>query len=366
MANEEKKIQLSFAAINKVIVDSIPQPVENDGRKNYISWGSDDMYPNFLYDLYLNCATLQSIIDGTVNYIGGDGVVSNISLKKANLKGETFEYVISKLASDYMIFGIAYMQVVRNKIGGIAEIYWLDARFVRSDKENELFYYNEDYGKKWGRAYKTVVYPKFVSDATGVATSVVCIKTPVSRGTYGTPAYGSAIKSVVTEVEIDKFHLNELDNNFMPSAVISFNSGIPSDEEKAEIEKNIQEKFSGAENAGRFILSFNNGKDNATTIERLSSDDFDKRYESLSKKTQQRIFTAFGASPVLFGCYQEGTGFNDQDYPEAFKLYNRTRVRPIQKLFIDAFDKVFGVEGSLTIKPFSINWEDDAKEEVVN
>lgn len=364
----DNKIQLSFASTDKIWEEAIPQPIENDSRKNYISWGADDMYPNFLYDLYLNCSTLQSIIDGTVNYIGGDGIQSNTGQKTANFKGETYDYLISKLASDYMIFGIAYIQVVRNRAGGIAELYWLDARYVRSDKENELFYYNEDYGKKWGRSNKTIVYPKFVEDAVGVPASVVCIKTPTSRGTYGNPIYGSAVKAVVTEVEIDKFHLNEIDNNFMGSAVISFNSGIPDDEQKKQIEKDVREKFSGAGNAGRFILSFNNGKDNATTIERLSADDFDKRYESLSQKTQQRIFTAFGCSPILMGSFNAGGGisFNDDEYQHSFKLYNRTRVRPIQKLFVDAFDKIFGLTGSITINPFSIDWSDDSKEEEVN
>lgn len=362
-----EKIQLGFAAIDKTYEESIPSSAEYDYKgKGHIAWGTGDDYPVFLYSLFLECPTLQSIINGTTNFISGDGVVPNVGLKKANMKGETYDDLVSLLASDYLTFGIAYLQVVRNKVGGIAELYWLDARFVRSDKENEMFTYNEDFGKKWGRSSKSIVYPKFVPDAVNVPSSIICIKTPTSRGTYGTPVWGSALKSVITEVEIDKFHLNEIENNFVGSAVININSGIPDDEQKREIEKNIQEKFTGAENAARFLLVFNNNAENATTVERLSGDDFDTRYDSLADKTQQQIFTAFGCSPVLMGVYQQGTGFNDQDYMQAFKLYNRTRVRPIQKQIIDAFDKVFGTVGSLTIKPFSIDWTEDGEEKNVN
>lgn len=352
----QQGVKLAFAAIDRKIEQNIPLPKESEDRgKNFIYWGEANDYPVFLHKLYLECPTLQTIINTTTDYVVGNGV-SCSRMTYPNRKKQTWDELFSLLAADYLNFGICYIQVIRNNAGKAAEFYHLDARFVRSDVKNEMFFYNEDFAKKYSRANKTIIYPKFVEDATTVAASVICLKTTHSRGVYGTPIWGSAVKSVVTEIEIDNFHLSELENNFAGSAILNFPNGIPSDEEVSEIEKRIEEKLVGSENAGRFVLNFCNGKDNAATIERLATDDFDKRYESLAKKTQQQIFTAFAANPNLFGCSSEGsTGFNSEEYEQSFKIYNRTRVRPIQGKLCDAIDRAFGAQGTIVIEPFSIN-----------
>lgn len=351
---DNKKVSLMFASIDKRLEKSIPSPRENaNAGRSHVIWGDGDDYPNFLYNCYLECPVLETVINGTVDFITGNGIITS-PMEYPNRKHESWEELINKLSADYLTFGVAYLQVIRDNAGRVSEFVHLDSRFVRSDQYNEVFYYNEEFGKKWGRRSKTLVYPKFVYDAVNVPTSVICIKTPMSRGTYGVPVWGAAVRAVMAEIEIDKFHLNELNNNFTASAIINFNNGTPTQEEASQIEQDVEEKLTGSDNAGRFILSFNNGKDNATTVERLGTDDFDERYNSLAKKTESQIYTAFGANPNLFGVATESNGFNSEEYESAFKIYNRCRIRPIQMKMIDAFDKALGMKGCITISPFSI------------
>lgn len=354
-----------FTAVKPYFVDTIPSNIEKDLRgKDFIQWGENDDYGNFLFKCYSECPVLQSIINGTVDYVIGDDIRLNVPGFdiKCNREGEAFREVITKVFIDYFTFGNGYLQVVKNYKGNISELYWLDARFVRSGLKNQVFYYNEDFGKKWGRSKKTIIYPAYMPDGKD-STSVYMFKTPNSRGTYGTPVWESAMKSVVTEIEIDKFHMSEIMNNFAGSAVINFNNGIPTPEQKAELEKNVSEKFGGSENAGRIMLSFNKGKDNATTVERIQTDDFDKRYESLAKKTMLQIYTVFGANANLFGVPTESNGFNAEEYQSSFKLYNRTRVKPVQRYISDRMDRLFGMQGSVTIVPFTI--EENTGEQAV-
>lgn len=361
---EENKVKVAFAAINKSIQKQIPSNKEGDTRgKSYVTWGEGDDYPNFIYKLYLDCPYVSTVINGSADYVTGDKIAS--SVKSNPNPVETWEDLISKLAIDYYTFGICYIQVIRDNAGRVSALYHLDARYVRMDEFNEMFFYNKEFGKKYGRSIKTVIYPKFIPDSN-IPASIVCIKTPFSRGVYGTSIWNSAVKSVVTEVQIDTFHLSEIDNNFAASAIINFCNGQPSEEQMDEIEKDVTEKFTGSENAGRFLLSFNNGKDNATTVERIGADDFDKRYESLEKKTQKQIFAAFGASPAIFGIERDSSGFSEEDYKNSYKLYNRTRIKPVQKKLIDAFDRIFGVSGSVVITPYSIEWGDKENNENVN
>jgi len=89
-------------------------------------------------------------------------------------------------------------------------------------------------------------------------------------------------------------------------------------------------------------------------------ENFGERYEALSKHIRQQIFTAFRANPNLFGIPTENLGFSQEEYQSAFKLYNRTMVRPIQRKICDAFDYIFGQPGMLTITPFSLEDGADA------
>lgn len=351
---QNKGMQIAFSAIDQRLKINIPSG-EQKKTSTYTFYGSDNKYPNFLYNAYNSCPSLQTIINGLADYTVGNGISSTVLTKpNPNMSWDEF---VNHLAADLWLYGICYYQVIRDKGGREAELYWLDALYMRTDDYEETFWYNEDFGKDYVKKQNTIIYPKYKKDILDPA-SVVCVKTPLGKGAYGSPLWIAGIKAVMTEIAIDDFHLNEIDNNFAGSAIINFNNGIPTDEDKEHIERMIGKKFCGHENAGRFLLSFNNGGDNATTIERLNADDFDDRYESLANKTQKQIFTAFGVSPVLFGIEKDTTGFNSEDYKQAFLLANRTRIYPFQKRLIDSIDRVLGTTGSIKIEPFSIDFED--------
>ena len=62
---------------------------------------------------------------------------------------------------------------------------------------------------------------------------------------------------------------------------------------------------------------------------------------------------------MIFGLPTQDTGFNDQDFKEAFKLFNKTVILPIQKKICNAFDKILGAENAVIIEPFTIDWGDE-------
>ena len=355
---------LAFAALNPYLESNIVSAKEEEIRgKDFISWGNNNQYSNYLFELYSSCATLQSIINGTTDFVvGNDAKCYVVGFdNKMNKKGETLEDILGRIATDYLIYGSFSLQILRDIQGRISEIYWIDVSKLRSDKKNEVFYYSEDWDKSYGRV-KYLTYPKFNPNDVNNASSIYYYKNPQSRGVYGLPVWNAAITSCETERKISNFHLNEISNNFLTSKIVNFNGGIPDDELKNEIERNINEKFSGSENGGRVMLSFNQSKENETTVIDLGTDDFDERYTNLAKTTKETIFTAFRAIPQLFGLMSESTGFNTQEFNESFKLYNRTSVKPIQKAISRAFDYIFGVDGAITIEPFSL---EESVEEVV-
>lgn len=362
MANKKTntiKETVNFSAINPTIEVNIPSAAECDVKgKDFVAYGEHNDYPDYLYSLYEDVPTLASIINGTIDYICGNDVTCNVERfsKTVNRKGETLNDVFEKCAMDKIVFGGYYLNIIRDAKGEVAEIYWLDFRNVRTDKKNEVFYYSEDWSRSYGRV-KYLVYPKFVQ-SFNQASSVMFVKGSKSRETYPRPIYYPSIKSCEIERKINNFHLNSISNGLVASYLINFNNGTPSDELKNEIEKNINEKFAGDDNAGRIMLSFNSDKDHSAELIPLDVTDFGVKYQTLADRSRNQIFISFGTSGALFGNTQDGIGFNNQEYMAQFALYNKTRILPIQKEMCDSFDKIFGVENSVSIEPFSIVFED--------
>ena len=209
-----------------------------------------------------------------------------------------------------------------------------------------------------------VVYPAFkpkiewenLSDEerSRHASSILFVKN-VHTQVYPAPLYAASVKACEIERLIDEFHLSDINNHFVSSAIINFNNGDPDQEIKSEIEREFNEKFCGASNGGRVAFSWNDNKESATDIVEFKMEDFGERYKALSEHSRTQIFTSFRAIPLLFGLTSEtNTGFSTEEFEQSFKLYNRTQIQPVQRMICDAYDKIYGQRGVLTIKPFSL------------
>lgn len=376
MSSVNKKANFSFAAINPYAESNIISPKEKQFTgKEYVEWGDGNLYPEFLQALYDNVPTLKSIIDGCVDYTVGNNITilplnDSLAPGTMNVKGDTIAEQVRDVAGDCFQAGGLALQVIRNGFGGIAEVHYIDISFLRSNKENTVFYYSENWNK--GGRKDVVVYPAFIpnldwnalsdEERNRHASSILYVKRSNKR-TYPVPCYAAAVKACEIERCIDDFHLNAINNGFTGSYIINFNNGVPDDKIKEEIEDSFNEKFSGHENAGRIGFSWNPNKESATTIEKVEVEDFGEKYKSLESNSRQKIFTAFRANPNLFGIPTESLGFSSEEYESAFRLFNRTMIRPVQMMIADAYDKIYGRTGVLTIEPFSL--EETTKEQEV-
>lgn len=358
-----------FAAINPYVEDVIVRPTEQVVRgKDFVEWGTRNRFPEYLLDLYNNVSTLRSIINGNVDFTTGDDVTiqpfrDDFRPGQMNLRGDTIRDQVDDMARDGWLYGGMAWQIIRDFAGRPAEVYHIDMRYLRTNKECDVFWYSE----KWATTgvKDAVVYPAYIPDLRWEAltpeerqrhaSSILFIKNATSQ-VYPAPVYLAALKACEIERKIDDFHLSDLSNHFVSSAIINFNNGIPTDEQKDEIEKDVNEKFCGAENGGRVMLSWNPDKESATDVVTFEIKDFGERYKSLATHSRQQIFGAFRAIPLLFGLTSEAnTGFSTDEFEQSFKLYNRTQIRPMQRAICDAYDRIFGRTGMLTIKPFSLD-----------
>lgn len=352
MNKDNEKIKLSFAAINQVLENNVPSAEEKEIRgQNFITFGSNNKFPEYLYSLYLNVTTLNSIINGCVDYICGDEIISNIP----NISSDKLTDIVKDIALSYLISGNVFISVLRNKIGDIYSIENLDFRFVRSNKDNTVLYYSEDFlSKSFGRC-KCIAYPKFGKDDVKNANSIYFYKNN-KFNVYGLPIWNGAIKCCEIEKSIDEYHLNNINSGFMGSVLVSLNNGVPEDSVKEEIEKNFNEKFCGKENSGRIVISYSEDKEHAAEIKELKTEDFSERYNSLAKRSKEGIFTSFRATPSLFGIPTDDKGFSQEQYKDQYALFYTSVIKPIQKTITKIINDIFG-DNSIEIKPFTVGFE---------
>ena len=370
--NKPARARISFAAIDRYIDSNIILPVEKFvSAKDLMEWGTRNSYPDYLLDLYNNVPTLSAIINGNIDFITGDDVsilplTQHLPNGIMNNRGDHIREQIKDIAKDYEIYGGFALQIIRNLIGEVAEVYYIDMRFLRSNKEGNVFYYCEDWSKSVRK--DVIVYPAFMPNLNWEAlddeaknrnaSSILYVK-KVHTQVYPVPLYAAAVKACEIERQVDEFHLSDINNHFVSSAIINFNNGIPDDDVKEQIEREFTEKFCGASNGGRTAFSWNPNKESATDIVEFEVKDFGERYKALSDRSRQQIFTAFRANPNLFGIPTEGNGFANEQYAESFKLYNRTQIKPVQRMIADAYDKIYGQPKVLTIVPFSMDGESE-------
>lgn len=337
-------MEIKLSAIDQLWASNIPEYKEDKIRnKAYIGYGIDNKWPNYLYGLYTDVVTLNTCINAQTDYMLGNGIENDFEV---NQTGEMFSELFRKCAFDFSLYGGFSVQIIRDLVGRISEVYWLDFKNVRTNEKHTEFWYSDSWDKWNSKAIKYPAYNPEFNDPS----SVMWVKS-YGSSIYPICPFNGAVISCEIEKSINKYHLNEIKNNFSGNSIINFNNGQPNDEQKAEIERLINQKFSGDDNAGRILISYNDSKDNSVTVEKLSEDNLDERYTNLATRSKNQIYGAFRISPQLIGDTSAATGFNTQEYLESFKIYNRTVIRPIQKILLKSFSKLYD---NIKINPFTI------------
>lgn len=360
-AGDGRVVYATFAAIDKVVTSNIVKPTEvRSANRNFVLWGKSNDYPEYLNGLRKNAATLKSVIDGCCDYVVGDRVDCLLPFegRAMNRDGQTPRDIVRNIGRDLFTYGGFAYEIIRDHDGEPREVYYIDFRFLRTNEDRTVFWYSEDWTRRFGKK-KDLVLPRFHKDAKDVPESIVYYCNTDSQ-TYPECPFEGAVVAAELERAIDEYHWNSMNNGFSGSYIINMNNGVPADEIRNEIEHDFNQKFSGYKNAGRIMFSWNMDRDHMATVQEMKSTDFADKYDALAKRSRQQIFTAYRANPNLFGIPTENLGFSSEEYESAFKLFNRTVVQPAQRIIIDSFQASF--DANMKIVPFTLDGDGENTE----
>ena len=325
-------------------------------NKEWVEYGEDNNYYQYLIDLYYGSPTNNAAIKGIADLIYGDG----LEVVKADrhlggyldLKKVFHPECLRNCAMDLKMLGQYAIQLVKSKDGKkYVSAYHFPVQTLRPERCNEDgdiegYYFCADWSKL-KRGQKPKRFAAFGFDKS--ANECMLVVKPYSTGNfYFAPVdYQGGTQYANLEIEIANFHINNIMNGLAPSMLINFNNGQPPAEVKDMIEAQIMNKFSGSSNAGKFILSFNDNAESKADITPVQLSDAHNQYQFLSSESSQKIMMSHRiTSPMLLGI-KDNTGFgnNAEELQTASTLFDNTVIRPFQRLLIEGVQKVMNYNG---------------------
>ena len=326
-----------------------PQIKEISGE-DYIEYGADNNYFQYLIDRYNGSPTNNAAINGISQAIYGKGLNATDSSRKPNEYAQMISLfkkdVVRKLCYDLKLMGQCAMQIIYSKDRkSIAQIEHMPIETLRAEKCNDdgdipAYYYFKDW-PNIKRSDNPLRIPAYGMSNENI--EIYYVKPYKSGFYYYSPVdYQGGLQYAELEEEVSNYHLNNIMNGLAPSMLINFNNGTPNQEERQLIEAKIAQKFSGTSNAGKFILAFNDNKESSAEITPVQLSDAHNQYQFLSEEATRKIMVAHRiVSPMLLGIKDSsGLGNNAEEIKTASLLMDNTVIRPFQELLIDSFDNI--------------------------
>ena len=350
-------------------------PINRNSNLGWVKWGQRNDYPQRLSDLYYNSVTHKSCVDFAVTAILGDGVDYDAMEANDSELVPNYQYgwdeLIERISLDYVLYGSFAIQIIKNRddktysffhqpMGdvrfsprnedGVIESYWVCSDWTQTGLyppvELKSFNFTEEEEIKGGKAY-LYVYEGYSPDIA----------------MYPVPNYVSALKPIQTEIEIERYDLRSVTNNFSASGILTLNR-VDDEEDRNMLIQNIQAMFTGSDNANSLIINFkNNDDEEPATFVKVDKDAgnsvnlFEQNNERViskivaAHKISNKALIGYEADSAMLG--GEGNILNI-----AFNLYNKTVANKMRRNIVQTVNRALlmnGVDTKVVLKPLQFN-----------
>ena len=348
------KGQQKFSIVN-VNNNSLPI-IQEDTKTRYPFvpfgvYGNDDFFDAVTTAFNVSTTNAASI-EGIADLIFGKGLYSKDQVFNETLQKMIPQEEVKRVAFDLKLFGNAAFQVYWDDTHTkIKKMYHIPVQLLRAEKLGsspmiENYYYCTD----WNDQRKVRDKKKIPAFETSNEKMEILYIKHYCPGLYyySLPDWVSALQLAMAEGEISNLHFNNIVNGFLPAVMLNFNNGVPAPEERQTIEDLVQAKFTGTDNAGRFMLSFNDDPLTKPTIDVIDITNLHEKYDYVAEYTQDRILVAHRVtSPLLFGIRTKNNGFSSQseEMKTAFSILQTMTIAPFQNIILNSLDYALTCSG---------------------
>jgi hypothetical protein len=316
------------------------EAVEKENRAGYIDYGHNNLFPQHLINLYQNSPIHNALVNSISYMIEGQG--TGTILDNA-LQGIAFDLKLQGAFVAEVIWSMDFTRVVQ-----INHLPFENCRLAYDKEEDDItgIFYSKDWANTRSKRGKPEFIPSFNPSIAQEQPRQVIYAHGMSAGSvyYPKPDYFGALNYVELSYQMGLYHVNNILNGLFPSFIINFLNGIPQKEERESIRREWETRLSGAANAGKFLMTFNEDPTRAPQIQDFPLSDADKQYQFLSEETAKQIMVGHRVvSPLIHGI-RDTTGFgsNKDEMLVGLEIFNSQVIRPYQRIIEEVFTPILG------------------------
>lgn len=345
--NKVTAVSSSNYAFESNVLMSAFQPIDIKpayGRK-WVTNGVNNSNYKIYIDAYDDSPTNASIINAFVNYIYGCGLYD---INGQNIKRYISDEDVLLLCQDYKLFGGYAVQVIWSLANKPLRIERIDiAKLgVNLDDNNVTngYWYSWDWTMQY--KYKPKFYPTYTGVYKGNDLEILVVKRPAREPFFPLPDYLAGIPWANVEGQLANAAKNHFLNAMTVLTVVNYNNGRIQEKEVAEKQANdVRNKITGTDNQSAVLVSFNEGIEEATTVDQLSPPELNQQNVFYSEEAERKLIVAHSAPPILFAGSNTGNGFssNADEIATATRGLFRRHINPMREVIINGLNKVFNV-----------------------
>jgi hypothetical protein len=338
--------------LNLQFADYTPiSPREKVDRAGWVNFGEKNLFPQYLRELAETSPVHGSLCISIADMIAGKGVDAGTNQERVDALNVSNSFY--GCAHDWKQFGGYYLEVIystdRKTIAKINHLPFEECRIAIEEESEDItgIFHSEDWSAIKKKRNKPVYIPKFNSlKSIEQPRQVYWCFNYTSGQVYPRPDYWSAVNYIELSKQIGIYHVNNIMNGLFPSFIVSFFQGQQDPDTQRKIANDWENKLSGARNAGKFIMTFNEPDHTKPEITAFPISDADKQYEFLSETSRKEIMVAHRiTTPLLFGIREQtGFGSNKDEMVAGLKIFMNQVIEPAQRKLIDGFEEILSFE----------------------
>jgi hypothetical protein len=341
---------------------SVPLPVENQKRgDSFISWGNDNLYPQFLVSLYYNSSIHQGIINSKVKYIASSGLDSDTTdkakwqlIKKNGNAPYSLDEIAVMLANDQEILNSFAVLFKKNPISKFWDAHHVPVELIRKSSNEEYYEYSENWKERnqseEKTGYKLIKSIEYLSLQDKEVLLYVSAKSKqhlvddrtkqLTKSVYPIPSYSGCISSILASVEMNYFRYSEVVNGFKGGTIINVPTGEPNNQdEKKKMVAKLKGESSDRDKQGGIVVTFSKSQETAPSVVQINGNNLDQRYLLTQESIVDEIMVGHSViNPALFSVKTAGQLGGTAELETAYSIFMNNYAQDRQKTITDALE----------------------------
>lgn len=324
--------------------------------KNYVPFGDQQNdYPEYLLYLYNKSALHNAIVSGKSMYILGNGFTNNPMANET----QTWLELAEVINTDIELFGGFYLECLPKMGGNGYNFYHISYARLRTNYENNKFFYKRDWQKPYMYRECEQEYPAFFNGIK--EPSIFYYKEyRADKKPYALPCYVGACNDIESSIETSKHTLTNAKTGWSASKLVTFYMSDKDEVAKKAIDRKINNAYTGAEGR-KHMLAFVQDPSKKPTVEDLGQSDLTKEnITPVQNIIMQNILSGHGITHgLLFGIQQEGKLGGATELKTAYQIFKVNYVNRKRKALENVIFRLTGVQvGIIDSDPIGIEFSE--------